>query len=103
MTMGINEPALLHEILQEYIQSLHELLRCLRDSDLTHDQLYIEVHKLKSSSAAVGALLLAEKLKQAEQLLLQRSDSPALTAALDHLCLQTIAVISAHIDAKAGH
>lgn len=96
MTMGIADNSVLTEIYQEYLHNLDSLLELLRAAPEKSDKLYIEVHKLKSSSASVGAHLLAGMLRDVEHNLLTRQgDIDANTTALLVLtCRQTHDLVS---------
>jgi HPt (histidine-containing phosphotransfer) domain-containing protein len=98
MTMGINDAALLAEIYHEYAASLRELMRMFAQDNPDSEKLFIEVHKLKSSSASVGAQYLAEKLAGMESTLLSDGDHLPLLTQLDMACRQTLDVVAAYAE-----
>lgn len=59
---GIHDAGVLQEIYDEYLQSLRQLLDALDTGEMNQHNLRMEVHKLKSSSASVGATALSEIL-----------------------------------------
>lgn len=97
MTMGIHDPVLLREIYGEYLDSLAQLLQLLQGAPDPR-RLFTDVHKLKSSSASIGARCLSEFLSELEHLLLSGQDHSSQLAALDLLCRQTMEVIARYTE-----
>jgi flagellar biosynthesis regulator FlbT len=102
MTMGIRQVDLLREIFGEYRENLCNLLQELRNGKLVADKLHTEIHKLKSSSASVGALCLSDKLVEMERQILAGEDFYPLVAPVILVCEQTIAIITHHLDSLGG-
>lgn len=104
ISVGIKDDQALAEIYQEYLKYLDSILKVLQGPLHTSDQLYIAVHTLKSSSASVGAHMLAAMLRDFEHELLTKQtaiDDNSL-AALVIACKQTHDVISGHLGSAAS-
>lgn len=98
-TLGLNSVEILREIHSEYLLTLSDLLQQLDQPDLARQHIVNAVHKLKSSSASVGALALSEVLDSLDQRL-RAGDDP-----LDHIRQarlvgqQTLTAIGSYLDA----
>lgn len=97
LSMGISERPILHEIFSEYLANLQEVILVLGEEKVEPDRLYMYVHRLKSSSAAVGAVWLTEKFAEMEAQIHAGLDHLLLLPGLDAACRETMAVIAGHL------
>jgi hypothetical protein len=97
LSMGISERNILHEIFTEYMVNLKEVILVLGEENIHPDRLYVYAHKMKSSSAAVGAMWLSEKFAEIDATIHEGNDCLLLLPDLCAACRKTMEAVADHL------
>ncbi|MGA0805723.1 MAG: Hpt domain-containing protein [Pseudohongiellaceae bacterium] len=88
--MGINDPAFLRDVFSDYLERIQNLGRALMAESMDAKEARHEIHKLKSSSAAVGAIALSQRLNHSEAPLRDGLSAAGLPALIEQDLNETI-------------